>query len=269
MSDQAAAADEKIDATSMGGGFPATRWSVVLRARSSDPAAGAALAELCRMYWRPVYSFLRRQGNTSHDAEDLTQGFFVMLLDREAFSEMDEARGRLRSFLLVALKRFAANEYQRERTQKRGGARTHLPIDTVGAEEQYAAELATGLAPDLLFEKQWAITLLDTVMAKLREAYARDGREAVFDALKGRFSADGDIALLASVAAQLGMKECAVKVAVHRMRERYRNLLRSQIAFTVDTPAEVDEEIMHLFKAIGHTVLFPVTFRGRNLFLPS
>jgi RNA polymerase sigma-70 factor (ECF subfamily) len=241
----------EVTKSSGNGNFPATRWSVVLRARSSDPAAGAALAELCRMYWRPVYSFLRRQGNASHDAEDLTQGFFAMLLDQESFAAVDEAKGRLRSFLLVALKRFAANAYQRERTQKRGGAVTHVPIYTDDAEEHYRAELATGLAPDLLFERQWAITLLDTVLAKLRLAYARDGREELFEALKGRFSVDGDPTMLASVATQLGMNESAVKVAAHRMRERYRKLLRSQIALTVDTPDEVDEEIMHLFKAIG------------------
>jgi DNA-directed RNA polymerase specialized sigma24 family protein len=253
MNDAATDPHEQVEAaTAHGdGGFPATRWSVVLRARSTDPAAGAALAELCRMYWRPVYSFLRRQGNASHDAEDLTQGFFVMLLDRESFVTVDEAKGRLRSFLLVALKRFAANEYERERAQKRGGAVAHVPIDTGDAEEHYTAELATGLAPDSLFERQWAITLLETVMAKLREAYARDGREALFEALKGRFSADGDPALLAAVAQQLGMNVGAVKVAVHRMRGRYRKLLRSEIALTVDSPREVDEEIMHLFKAIG------------------
>jgi len=205
------------------GSFPATRWSVVLRARSADPGAGAALAELCRLYWRPVYSF----------------------------ATVDEARGRLRSFLLVALKRFAANEYQRGRAQKRGGTAAHVPIDTGDAEERYTAELATGLAPDLLFERQWAITMLDAVLAKLREDYARDGREDVFDALKGRFSADGDPALLSSVAEKLGMSESAVKVAMHRMRQRYRKLLRSQIALTVDSPREVDEEIMHLFKVFG------------------
>jgi RNA polymerase sigma-70 factor (ECF subfamily) len=238
-------------ASASGGRFPATRWSVVLRAQSGDPAAGAALAELCRLYWRPVYAFLRRQGNTSPDAEDLTQGFFVMLLDRDSFATVDAARGRLRSFLLVLLQRFAANEYHRKRTQRRGGALAQVPLDTVDAEEHYSAELATELAPDRLFERQWAITLLDTVMAKLRESYVRDRRETVFDALKGRFSADGDPAVLASVAADLGMNESAVKVALHRMRARYRKLLRSQIALTVETPGEVDEEILHLFKAIG------------------
>jgi DNA-directed RNA polymerase specialized sigma24 family protein len=209
------------------------------------------LAELCRVYWRPVYSFLRRQGNASHDAEDLTQGFFTMLLDQESFARVDEARGRLRSFLLVALKRFAANEYQRGRTQKRGGTARHVPIDPSDAEEKYAAELATGLAPDLLFERQWAITMLDSVLAKLREDYARDGREDIFDALKDRFSVDGDPALLGRVAEQLGMSEGAVKVAMHRMRQRYRKLLRSQIALTVECPAEVDDEILHLFKVFG------------------
>jgi len=204
------------------------------------------------MYWRPVYSFLRRQGNAPHDAEDLTQGFFVMLLDQDAFATVDEAKGRLRSFLLVVLKRFAANQYERGQTQKRGGRATHMPIDTGDAEEQYSAEVATGLAPDSLFERQWAITLLDTVLAKLREDYARDGREAVFDALKDRFSVDGDPVLLATVAAQLGMNQGAVKVAAHRMRARYRKLLRSQIALTVDSPQEVDEEILHLFQAVGN-----------------
>lgn len=203
------------------------------------------------MYWRPVYSFLRRQGNAPYDAEDLTQGFFVMLLDQDAFATVDEAKGRLRSFLLVVLKRFAANQYERAQTQKRGGRAMHVPIDTGDAEEHYTGELATGLAPDMLFEKQWAITLLDAVLAKLREDYAREGHEAVFDALKDRFSADGDPALLATVAAQLGMNESAVKVAAHRMRARYRKLLRSQIALTVDSPSEVDEEIMHLFRAVG------------------
>jgi RNA polymerase sigma-70 factor (ECF subfamily) len=224
---------------------------VVFQARSADPASGAAVAELCRMYWRPVYSFLRRQGNASHDAEDLTQGFFVMLLDQGSFATVDEAKGRLRSFLLVALKRFAANEYQRGRTQKRGGAVRHVPIDSGDAEDHYAAELATGLTADLLFEREWAITLLDTVLAKLREDYARDGREGVFDALKGRFSANDDPASLASVAEQLGMSESAVKVAAHRMRQRYRKLLRRQIALTLDSPREVDEEIMHLFRVFG------------------
>jgi RNA polymerase sigma-70 factor (ECF subfamily) len=230
------------------GGFPSTRWSVVCQARSNDPAAGAALAELCRTYWRPVYSFLRGQGKAPHDAEDLTQGFFVMLLDQNLFATVDEAKGRLRSFLLVALKRYAANEHKRERTQKRGGGSAHVSIEAGDAEERYAEEMATGLAPDLLFERRWALTLLNTVLAKLRADYARDGHADLFDALKDRFSTDDDPASLASVAQQLGMTEGAVKVAVHRMRQRYRKILRNQIAFTVGSLREVDDEIMHLYQ---------------------
>jgi len=235
------------------GGFPSTRWSVVCQARSADPAAEVALAELCRMYWRPVYSYLRGQGHAPHDAEDLTQSFFVMLLDQKLFDAADQARGRLRSFLLIALKRFAANEYKRGRTQKRGGARTHVPIEIGDAEESYTKELATGLSPDLLFERQWALTTLNSVLAKLREDYVRDGREGVFDALRDRLSAVDDPASLASVAKRLGMSEGAVKVAVHRMRQRYRRILRNEIALTVDSPREVDDEIMHLYKIFGDT----------------
>jgi DNA-directed RNA polymerase specialized sigma24 family protein len=187
-----------------------------------------------------------------HDAEDLTQGFFVMLLDQNLFASVDEAKGRLRSFLLVALKRFAANEYKRGQRQKRGGGSTHVSIGIGDAEERYAEDLATGLAPDLLFERQWALTLLNTVLAKLRAEYARDGRVDLFDTLKDRFSADDDPASLASVAEQLGMTEGAVKVAAHRMRQRYRKILRNQIASTVGSPREVDDEIMHLHRIFGN-----------------
>jgi len=238
--------------TRHGSHFPATRWSVVLQARNvDDPAAAGALAELCRAYWYPVYSFLRRQGNAPHDAEDLTQGFFAALLERGSLATVDEAKGKLRSFLLVAVKRFAASQYERDHAQRRGGNAVHVPINTGIAEERYTAEPATSLAPDVLFEKQWALTLLDTVLAKLREDYARDEREGIFDALKERLSADGDPATLASVAEQLGMNEGAVKVAVHRLRQRYRRVLREQIELTVDSPGEVDAEIQHLFKVFG------------------
>lgn len=230
------------------GSFPSTQWSMVCRARSTDPAAGAALSELCRMYWRPVYTFLRGQGNPAHDAEDLTQSFFVMLLDQNLLATVDEAKGRLRSFLLVALKRFVANEYKRGQRLKRGGSSTHVPIETADAEERHAAELATGLAPDLLFERRWALTLLNMVLAQMREEYVREGRADLFDLLRDRFSTEDDPASLASVAERLGMNEGAVKVAAHRMRQRYRKMLRSHIADTVGSLREVDDEIMHLYK---------------------
>ena len=239
-------------ATQHQGGFPATRWSIVLRARQSgEPHAAEALAELCKVYWKPVYAFLRRQGNSPHDAEDLTQGFFAMLLERDSFASVEESRGRLRSFLLVAVKRFAANVHERGSALKRGGGLAHMALDAEEAEQACMAEPATGVTPELLFERQWALALLDAVFKKIRLEYSKDKRERVFDALKDRLSADGDASTLAQTAATLGMKEGAVKVAVFRMRQRYRRLLHDEIALTVDSPDEVNEEIAHLFEIFG------------------
>jgi DNA-directed RNA polymerase specialized sigma24 family protein len=232
--------------------FPPTRWSVVLAAKDAESPEGArALEELCRIYWHPAYFFLRRQGRSPEDAEDLTQGFFASILNRGSLATVEEAKGRLRSFLLVALKRFAAGEYERAMMQKRGGGVPHVSIDAQTAEERYVAEPATHLTPEVLFERQWAVTLLDTVLKKLRAEYARDGRETVFDALKERLSADGDPASLASVAAGIGMNEGAVKVALHRLRQRYRRILNEEIALTVDSPEEIQEELRHLFQVFG------------------
>ncbi len=234
------------------GNFPPTRWSVVLAAKDANsPEGEKALEELCRIYWHPAYCFLRRQGRSPEDAEDLTQGFFASILNRGSLATVEEAKGRLRSFLLVALKRFAAGEYERAMMQKRGGGVPHDSIDARTAEDRYVAEPATHLTPELLFERQWAVTLLDTVLKKLRAEYARDGRETVFDALKERLSADGDPESLASVAAAIGMNEGAVKVALHRLRLRYRRFLNEEIAKTVESPDEVQAEIMHLFKVFG------------------
>ncbi len=239
-------------ATQHAGAFPATRWSVVMRARQhGEPRAAEALAELCQTYWKPVYAFLRRQGNAQHDAEDLTQGFFAMLLERDSFADVEESKGRLRSFLLVALKRFAANEHERASALKRGGGKVHIALDADEAEQACVIEPATEVTPELLFERQWALALLDTVLKKLRVEYAKDGRDRVFDALKDRLSADGDATTLSQTAALLGMNEGALKVAVFRMRQRYRRLLHEEIALTVDSPSEVNAEIVHLFKVFG------------------
>lgn len=238
--------------TQHGGVFPATRWSVVLRARQrGEPLAAEALAELCKSYWKPVYAFLRRQGNAPHDAEDLTQGFFAMLLERDSLASVEESKGRLRSFLLVAVKRFAANEHERASALKRGGGTLHVALDADEAEQACVIEPATEVTPELLFERQWALALLDTVLKKLRVEYATGGRDRVFDALKERLSADGDVETLAQTAALLGMNEGAVKVAVFRLRQRYRRLLHEEIALTVDSPSEVNAEIVHLFKVFG------------------
>lgn len=239
--------------TPQGGMFPVTRWSLVLRSRQqSEPKAAEALAELCKAYWKPVYAFLRRQGNATHDAEDLTQGFFAMLLERESFASVEESKGRLRSFLLVALKRFAANEHERASALKRGGGITHVALDADEAEQACAIDPATDVTPELLFERQWALALLDSVLKKLRLEYEHGGRGRVFEALKDRLSADGDATTLAQTAATLGMNEGAVKVAVFRMRQRYRRLLHEEITLTVDSPEEVNNEIAHLFKVFSH-----------------
>jgi DNA-directed RNA polymerase specialized sigma24 family protein len=238
--------------TQRGGLFPATRWSVVLRARDlGKPQAAEALAELCKTYWKPVYAFLRHQGNSPHDAEDLTQGFFAMLLNRGSLSHVAEGQGRLRSFLLVAVKRFAASEHERACALKRGGGVLHVPLDADEAERACRFEPTTQVTPELLFERQWALALLDRVLAKLSAEYAKDGRGHVFEALKERLSADGDADTLAQVAAELGMNEGAVKVAVFRLRQRYRRVLHEEIALTVDSANEVNAEIAHLFKVFS------------------
>ncbi|WP_395719394.1 RNA polymerase sigma factor [Prosthecobacter sp.] len=236
------------------GAFPATRWSLVLQARDEQKLkATEALAELCKAYWKPVYAFLRRKGNTPHDAEDLTQGFFAMLLERNSFATVEEGKGRLRSFLLVALKRFAANEHERSMALKRGGGVSHMALDANAAEECCAVDPGTNVTPELMFERQWAVGMLDTVLNKLRSEYAKDGREGVFDALKVRLSADGDGEgdTLALISERLGMNEGALKVAVYRMRQRYRRLLKDEITLTVDSPEQVNDEIMHLFRVFG------------------
>lgn len=236
------------------GAFPATRWSLILQARDQGmPKAAEALAELCKVYWKPVYGFLRGLGNATHDAEDLTQGFFAMLLERGSFSQVEEGKGRLRSFLLVALKRFAANEHERATALKRGGGVSHVALDADAAEQAFFDEPSTRVTPDLIFERQWALTLLDTVLTKLRVEYEKSGRGPVFDALKDRLSADGDGGTLAQIGDTLGMNESAVKVAVFRLRQRYRRLLHEEITLTVDSPEQVNDEIMHLFQVFGQT----------------
>lgn len=238
--------------TQRGSMFPATRWSLVLAARDQGaPSAAMALTELCKVYWKPVYAFLRRQGNTAHDAEDLTQGFFAMLLERGSFSQVEEGKGRLRSFLLVALKRFAANEHERETALKRGGGVAHVALDANAAEEACAVDPGTEVTPELIFERQWALALLDTVLTKLRTEYQKSGRGNVFKALKDRLSADGDGVTLSQIGQGLNMNEGAVKVAVFRLRQRYRRILHDEITLTVDSPEEVNDEIMHLFRVFG------------------
>jgi RNA polymerase sigma factor (sigma-70 family) len=231
--------------------FATTHWSLVLAAgRSDSTQARAALETLCRAYWYPLYAFVRRLGHTPHDAEDVVQGFFALCLEKNYLSAADQAKGRFRSFLLVALKRFLANEWDKRHTRKRGGGTPPISLDALTAEQRYALEPADRLSADRLFERRWALTLLDTVLARLREEQAAADCLQVFELLKDSLTAGERATPYAELATRLDTTEGAVKVAVHRLRRRYRELLEAEIANTVSSPAEVIEERRYLFSVL-------------------
>jgi RNA polymerase sigma-70 factor (ECF subfamily) len=233
--------------------FLPTRWTVVLAAGSDDsPEAHDALEKLCRAYWPPIYAFVRRQGHSPHDAQDLTQGFFARLLDKNCIAEADRSKGRFRSFLLGTLKHFLANEWDKAKAQKRGGGKTLIPIDAESVESSCGMELADQLTADKVFERRWALTLLDQVLRRLREDFARDGKENLFEQLKQTLTEASRSVPYAEIAVRLGTSEGAIKVAAHRLRQRYRELLRAEIASTVARPEEVDDEIRNLFAALSN-----------------
>jgi RNA polymerase sigma factor (sigma-70 family) len=232
--------------------FSATHWSLVLAAQGdATTEAREALAELCRTYWYPLYAFVRRQGHPREEAEDLTQAFFARLIEKDFVGDADRAKGRFRSFLLVALKRFLADEWGRAHAQKRGGFQPVLSIDSDLAESRLGAALQENVSPDVLFERQWALTLLDQVRARLREEYAASGRADLFENLEGWLTRDDAARPQAEIAARLQLTVPAVKMAVQRLRARYRALLRAEIGRTVGDPAEIDGEIRHLFALFG------------------
>jgi RNA polymerase sigma-70 factor (ECF subfamily) len=231
--------------------FTTTRWSIVLAAaHDSRPQAREALATLCGAYWFPLYYYVRRRGYRADEAQDLTQAFFATLLEKEYLDMADPGRGRFRSFLLASLSHFLANEWDRARARKRGGGKV-ISMDVADAESRYSLEPADDLTAERLFERQWAMTLLDQVLAELREELARDGKQPLFDRLKGFLGGEAPGASYGQVAAELGMTEGAVKTAVHRLRRHYRRLLRARIAQTVASAEEIDDEIRHLFAALG------------------
>ncbi|HSI13272.1 MAG TPA: sigma-70 family RNA polymerase sigma factor [Chthoniobacter sp.] len=232
--------------------FVTTRWSVVLAARGDAATeAHTALETLCRAYWYPLYAYLRRLGKTPHDAEDLVQEFFARLLEKEWLLAADPDKGRFRTFLLVALKRFMAKEWQRALAQKRGGAQPHVPLDTTDAEQRYAGEPAETRAPDDIYERRWAMTLLDQALENLAAEYTRAGKAAEFASLKRSLAADrGDIPY-AELAAELKSNEGAVRVAVHRLRKRFRQLFRETITGTLAEGEDVDEELRHLVAVLS------------------
>ncbi len=223
--------------------FVTTHWSVVLRAGGDEEALG----ELCRAYWYPLYAYVRRSGKSPQDAEDLTQAFFARLLAKNFIPAADQEKGRFRTFMLVALKRFLANEWDHQHARKRGGFQTIVSIDHDVAETRFGAELVYTEQPDLLFERQWAMTLLEQVMARLQSEYADTGRGELFAQLRACLTKDEAAPAYLELGERLHMTEAAVKMAVQRLRARYRELLRDEIAKTVAAPDTIEDEIRHLF----------------------
>ena len=232
--------------------FPHTRWSVVLAAtqRPSSEAA-EALEAICRAYWYPLYAFARRCGHAPPDAQDLTQEFFFRLIEKRWLDAADREKGRLRSFLIVALKNLMANEWRRTAALRRGGRKTHVPIDTVFAESRYAADPHAGLAADDVFDRQWALTLLERSVERLRAEFAAAGKPGDFDVLKGSLMAERGAIDYAAAAAGLGISEAAARVAVHRLRKRFRAVFREEISQTLADDADLDGEVRHLAAALA------------------
>ncbi len=224
----------------------------MLTARDKEsPRCAEALEALCHAYWYPLYAYVRRQGHSPHDAQDLTQEFFARLLQKDYLLAADREKGRFRTFLLVALKRFLANEWDRSRAQKRGGGHVHLSLDTSTAETRYQTEPARDLPPDRIYERRWALTLLDQSLARLRGEFVAAGKTREFDELKVFLTAEKGAISHADVASRLGLTEGAVRVAVHRLRRRYREIFREEVAQTVSHPQEIEEEIRHLLEVLG------------------
>lgn len=234
------------------GRFATTHWSVVLAAGQPTSARyREALQTLCRTYWFPLYAYLRRQGYDTHQAQDYTQAFFTRLLEKDGLRLADPNRGKFRSFLLAALKHFLANESDRIRAQKRGAGREILSLDVEDAEGKYALEPVEQLSPERLFERSWALAVLERTMARLQAESASTNKQKLFEHLKVYLTAEKSSVPYRDVAAKLDMTEGAVKVAVHRLRQRYRELLRDEIAQTVTSQEQIDEEIQELFKALA------------------
>ena len=234
-----------------GGRFVTTRWTLVNAAGDDSVEAREALAYLCQAYWPPLYSYLRRRGHTPEDAQDLTQGFFVRLLERRDTRAADQERGRFRSFLLTALKRYVINESERATTRKRGGGTLPMSLDFDAVERAHAVVPNTDLGPDRLFDRQWATIGLERAMDRLRDDCRRAGKGALADALIPYLTDAGELPPYAVVAAELGLSEGAVKVAVHRLRQRFGVVLKLEIAETVLDPAEVDDEVRELIRAVS------------------
>ena len=234
-------------------GFITTRWSLVVAAGERTEASEDALATLCQTYWYALYAYVRRCGYDVEQAEDLVQGFFLRLLDREILRRAQPERGRFRSFLLASLKHFMINEYDRARAAKRGGGARPLTLDITAAEGRYALEPKDTLDPERLYERRWAQTLLHQAHVRLRGACVRSGKARLYAQLEPFVSGEDEGVPYREVAAALDMTEGAVRVAVHRLRRKFRDLLREEIAHTVAGDAQVDEELRFLLQTLADT----------------
>ncbi len=236
-----------------GGRFATTRWTMInAAAGTSTVSAATALAELCQIYWPPLYSYLRRQGHDAEDAQDLTQGFFARLLQRRDLRAADRSRGRFRAFLLTALKRYAINEHKRAATARRGGGHVRLSLDFEAAERTYALDRRDDETPERVFDRKWAAIAIDRAVHRLRDQCCEGGQAAVVtDVLLPYLTDAGDLPAYRSVADELGLTEGAVKVAVHRLRRRFGIALRQEIADTVASDEDVEAEMRDLIRAIS------------------
>ena len=231
--------------------FATTHWSEVLAAGQGDtPQSAAALERLCSTYWYPLYVYVRRQGYDVADAQDLTQGFFAHILSRSFLRLASPAKGKFRSFILGSLKYFLADEWAKLQAQKRGGGHAPVFLDAQTAEARYCLEPVDSMDAERLFERRWATALLDRVLERLEEEFSKAGRQPVFDQLRGFLLGEKGSATYAEIAAASQMTEGAVKVAVHRLRQRYRELFREEVAHTVEEPSEINDEVRHLFSVL-------------------
>ena len=230
--------------------FRTTHWSVVLDAQGESPEAQEALEKLCRVYWRPIYGFVRREGVRPEEAKDLTQGLFALILERKDFQSVRQEKGRLRSFLLASLKHFMANERRDAAAIKRGGGQTLIPLDGIASEDSDEFYRSDMLSADLLYDRRWAFTVLDRVFARLREESQRSANAPLLERLNTLLSDELERPSQAEIGREFGMTENAVKQAFHRLRKRNRQLLREEVAQTVATPAEIEDELRHLITAL-------------------
>jgi len=233
--------------------FVTTRWTMVLAAADRSTAeADRAMEDICQLYWLPLYAYIRRRGHSPEDAEDLTQEFFRQLIEHHWIADADREKGKLRAFLIVAMKRFMAKEWRKASTQKRGGGQRVLPLDSRIAESRYASSITPGDDAESLFDRQWALTLLDLTLKQLENEYTDAGKTKLFSCLKDGLVVAHQALDYPSLAEELDMTEGAVRVVVHRMRKRFRELFRAEVAQTLPANADLDEELHHLSRSLAH-----------------